>query len=134
MTSLEVDMMRAKDLVKGALLGFTRDWNAHLKAEREFNNSDAEYLEFARSGKLADQRNYFDYIIKQIRTMDISDDTYNKVSDFKDRMNYIIEHYHDQGYDFWGREYPDSIPNRFDALLKDIKDMQKNLDDYFKGN
>jgi hypothetical protein len=36
----------------------------------------------------------------------------------------IIDQSHYQGADFWGREYKDSVPNKFDDLLKDINEMK----------
>lgn len=134
MTFNEADMMRAKDLIKGALLDFTRTWNAHLKAERESSGQDVEYSEFARNEKkLANQQREFNNVVKQLNKMDIPDDICYKISDFESRMTKIIDQSHCQGHDFWGREYPDSVPNRFDALLKDIEEMKTNLDDYFQA-
>jgi hypothetical protein len=132
MTFNEADMVRAKYLIKGALLGFTRTWNAHLKADREFCGPNVEYIEFVRNGKFADQQREFNNVVKQLNKMDIPDDICDKISDFEYRMAKIINTY--RFPENWDMSKDDNIPNRFNALLKEIEDMKTNLDDYFKDD
>ena len=128
-------VLTAQTLVNKVLLGFINEWKSYSTADQIYADKDAQYMMFIdKDKKLEYYIDQFIFVANEIASVGIlPDEAPNKLVEFAARMRPIIDQSHYQGHDFWGREYPDSAPNRFDALLKDIEEMKTNLDDYFQA-
>lgn len=125
-------VLTAKVLANKVLLGFINDWKSYSAVDRFLLNKDAQHIEFIGNAKrLGYHVDQFVLIATEIGSVGLlPDEVPNKLLEFAARMRPMIRQSNIVSSDAWGREYPDSLPNQFDALLIDIVDMSRNIDEY----
>ncbi len=128
-------VLTAQILVNKVLLGFINEYKSYSTADQIYANTDAQCRMFiAIDKKIEYHVDQFIFVANEIGAVGIlPDEVPDKLVKFAARMRPIIDQSHYQSHDFWSRKYPDSVLNRFDALLKDIEEMKTNLDDYFQA-
>ena len=125
-------VLTAKILVSKVLLGFVNDWKSYSKVDQFLLNIDAQDIEFIGTAKRLEYHvDQFVLIATEIGSVGLlPDEVPNKLLEFAAMMRPMIGRSNIVSNDAWGREYPDSLPNQFDALLTDITEMCKHLDEY----
>lgn len=124
-------VLTAKVLANKVLLGFINDWKSYSKADQFYSNEDAQHISFIDDRRLEYHVDQFVLIATEIGSVGLlPDEVPNKLLEFAARMRPMISQSDIVSSDAWGREYPDSLPNQLDALLTDIADMSKNIDEY----
>uniref|UniRef100_Q466I2 Uncharacterized protein n=2 Tax=Methanosarcina barkeri TaxID=2208 RepID=Q466I2_METBF len=124
-------VLTAKILVNKVLLGFLNDWKSYSTSDQFWANEDAQYIAFIGIDKTLEYHlDQFVLVATEIGSIGIlPDEVSNKLVEFAARMRPMISQSNIANHETWGREYPDSLPNKFDALLIDITDMLQNLDE-----
>jgi hypothetical protein len=124
-------VLTAKILVNKVLLGFLNDWESYSTADQFYSNEDAQHIAFIDDKRLEYHVDQFVLIATKIGSLGLLPDKVpTKLLEFAARMRPIIKQSDIVSADAWSREYPDCLPNQLDALLIDIIDMSKNIDEY----
>lgn len=125
-------VLTAKILVNKVLLGFLNDWKSYSVSDQFCANEDAQYIAFIGIDKTLEYHlDQFVLVATEIGSIGIlPDEVSNKLVEFAARMRPMIKRSNIVSHDAWGREYPDSLPNKFDLLLTDVVDMSRNLGEY----
>jgi hypothetical protein len=129
-------VLTAQILVNKVLVGFINDWKSYSAVDQFFANDDAQYMEFISSDKRLEYHvNQFIAIATEIDSIRILPNAMpNKLVQLAADMRPIILKSNIVSADAWGREYPDNIPTKFDALLTNVVDMSKHLDEYYSNS
>jgi hypothetical protein len=120
----EERVLTAKILVNKVLCGFINDWNSYSTANQYISNENAQCFEFI--DRLEYHLDQFIAVANEICSINILPSTVpNKLVELAAKMRPLIAQ-----SNIVSADVTDNIPTEFDALLTEITEMSKYLDEY----